>query len=582
MASSSRIKPFEIDGDSARLPSEWETWKYDLEAFFLAQGIVSQRQKRAQLAYLGGPGLQGLLRHLPGVNQVPHVSADPPFYDVAIQCLDNYFEPYRRKAYERHAFHQIKQKDGENFTHFVMRLRKQIARCDYAPRSVDELIADRIALGCASEELRRKLLQKDRSLEEIMALGTSMAGSTQQSMWIGTTPKINHELGVSAIHKQRTMKPYDRNTRRPQAPTKPYGNYSNQSRAPAFPRDNPYQRQPDICYSCGLPGHTRSSYECPARGAICVSCGGKGHWAKACTRRNYNRYPTRNPGQNTKRIQAVKDEENNEHRQHYAFYAMGRNVFVFKVGGIDVPMTIDSGADCNIISHDVWLQMKEADVDAVDVRTGTDRPIMGYASSEPMKVVGTFKTEVSAGDRRSFAKFYVVEGGQQCLLGDWTAKDLQVLKVGFDVGMVKHGASKPFPKLRGIVAQIPIDKEVQPVQQPYRRPPIALEEKIKHKLESLLEQDIIEPVKGPSAWVSPMVPVIKDSGEIRLCIDMRQANQAVRRETHPLPLIDDLLGSVSGAMRFSKLDIKDAYHQIEISVESRAITTFITKYGLFR
>lgn len=36
MASSSRIKPFEIDGDSARLPSEWETWTYDLEAFFLA------------------------------------------------------------------------------------------------------------------------------------------------------------------------------------------------------------------------------------------------------------------------------------------------------------------------------------------------------------------------------------------------------------------------------------------------------------------------------------------------------------------------------------------------------------------
>lgn len=79
-----------------------------------------------------------------------------------------------------------------------------------------------------------------------------------------------------------------------------------------------------------------------------------------------------------------------------------------------------------------------------------------------------------------------------------------------------------------------------------------------------------------------MVAVMKDSGEIRLCIDMRQANQAVLRETHPLPLVDELLGSVSGAARFSKIDIREAYHQIEISERSRPITTFVTKYGLFR
>ncbi|KXJ62370.1 hypothetical protein RP20_CCG015892 [Aedes albopictus] len=63
---------------------------------------------------------------------------------------------------------------------------------------------------------------------------------------------------------------------------------------------------------------------------------------------------------------------------------------------------------------------------------------------------------------------------------------------------------------------------------------------------------------------------------------MRRANQAVLRESHPLPLVDELLGSVSGAVRFSKIDIKDAYHQLEISERSRPITTFITKQGLFR
>lgn len=63
---------------------------------------------------------------------------------------------------------------------------------------------------------------------------------------------------------------------------------------------------------------------------------------------------------------------------------------------------------------------------------------------------------------------------------------------------------------------------------------------------------------------------------------MRRANKAVLREAHPVPLVDELLGSVDGATVFSKIDIKEAYHQLEISKESRPITTFITKAGLYR
>lgn len=79
-----------------------------------------------------------------------------------------------------------------------------------------------------------------------------------------------------------------------------------------------------------------------------------------------------------------------------------------------------------------------------------------------------------------------------------------------------------------------------------------------------------------------MVAILKGSGEVKICVDMRRANQAVLRESHPLPLIEEILGSLGGATRFSKLDIKEAYHQLELSEKSRGITTFITKYGLFR
>lgn len=233
--------------ETSRLTAEWEIWKLDLESFFAAQRIESQRDKRAHLAYLGGPGLQELLRHLPGVDQVPHVSNDPPFYDVAINCLDGYFEPFRRKTYERHLFHQIVQDKEERFADFVMRLRKQIARCNYASTVTDELIADRITQGCSSEELRVKLLQRDRSLEEIVALGTSMAESSEQSRKFQYKPKTeSHDINA-ILHR-------DRNRQLPNATRNTRDTSSNDR---------------FICYGCGRRGHTQGNSDCPAKQTKC-------------------------------------------------------------------------------------------------------------------------------------------------------------------------------------------------------------------------------------------------------------------------------------------------------------------------
>ncbi|XP_058817423.1 uncharacterized protein K02A2.6-like [Topomyia yanbarensis] len=93
-------------------------------------------------------------------------------------------------------------------------------------------------------------------------------------------------------------------------------------------------------------------------------------------------------------------------------------------------------------------------------------------------------------------------------------------------------------------------------------------DRVEAKLKELLAKDIIETVSGPSRWVSPMVVVIKDSGDIRLCIDMRQVNKAILRETYPLPTIEDIRWKLNGAMYFSRLDIKDAFYQLELDDES--------------
>lgn len=79
-----------------------------------------------------------------------------------------------------------------------------------------------------------------------------------------------------------------------------------------------------------------------------------------------------------------------------------------------------------------------------------------------------------------------------------------------------------------------------------------------------------------------MVPVLKPDDDVRICLDMRIANGAVIRENHPLPTMEQLIPKFCKAKFFSKLDIKNAFHHVELTENSREITTFITSKGLYR
>ena len=67
------------------------------------------------------------------------------------------------------------------------------------------------------------------------------------------------------------------------------------------------------------------------------------------------------------------------------------------------------------------------------------------------------------------------------------------------------------------------------------------------KVNELLENDIIERVEGPTTWISPVVVTPKPSGDIRLCVDMRIANEAIVRESLPIPAVDEVLESLNGS-----------------------------------
>ena len=140
-------------------------------------------------------------------------------------------------------------------------------------------------------------------------------------------------------------------------------------------------------------------------------------------------------------------------------------------------------------------------------------------------------------------------------------------------------------KLKDVEIKLDIDPTVKPVVQPTRRIPFHIRKQVEQEINSLIKQDIIEKVPDNEAtpWISQIVAVPKkENTAVRLCIDMRSANTAIRRVRHPMPTIDELIHELNGSQYFSKLDLSSAYHQLSLHPDSRYITTFATHMGLYR
>ena len=112
-------------------------------------------------------------------------------------------------------------------------------------------------------------------------------------------------------------------------------------------------------------------------------------------------------------------------------------------------------------------------------------------------------------------------------------------------------------KLANYQVKIHVGEKVQPVAQPNRRIPFHLRKKVEEELHNLENKGVIERVEGPTPWVSPIVavPKPKNPEKVRICVDMRMPNTAIRRERHITPTIDDIIADINGSTIFSKLDL---------------------------
>lgn len=111
--------------------------------------------------------------------------------------------------------------------------------------------------------------------------------------------------------------------------------------------------------------------------------------------------------------------------------------------------------------------------------------------------------------------------------------------------------------------------------------PYALRDKVAKELERMVSLGIIYPVKH-SDWATPIVPVLKKDGTVRICGDFKATlNQACAIEQYPLPVIQDMFASLGGGEVFSTLDLKDAYNQVPLDEGARKLCVINTHLGLF-
>ena len=136
--------------------------------------------------------------------------------------------------------------------------------------------------------------------------------------------------------------------------------------------------------------------------------------------------------------------------------------------------------------------------------------------------------------------------------------------------------------MKSVKAKIHVPAEAQPKFIKARPVPYTLKPSIEAELERLQEAEIIEPVQF-SEWAVPVVPVLKPDKSVRICGDYKlTVNQASKLDNYPIPKTEDLLATLGGGGKYTKLDMSHAYQQLVLDDTSKQYTVINTHKGLFQ
>jgi len=553
---------FDVDADKSNAGTRWEKWLGRLENLFVGMKIDDGDQKRALLLHYAGEKVYDIY----DVEKKETLTT----YDATKTVLNNYFAPKKNVQMEIYSFRSCKQKDGQSLDEFVTELRSLAKNCAF--NNIDNEILQQVIQNCSSNQLRRRALREpDKGLDDILTMGRLFEQSDMQATAIESSGKSD----VHAVARKRT-RPRPDNKR-----GKPGQRTSKQRPRHEKADDQSRDNRGNTCRNCGYE-YPHKNGPCPAKGKTCNSCKKLNHFSRCCRQRNAQ--------------QSVKEVSNCELQSgSESEYSYGITVnriqnskspkSVVRINNNSVNATIDTGSSVNIIDERTY-----AVIGKPKIQTKRLPKLLPYGGGPQLQVKGCCEMTIEKNGKIVVDKFYLVKGNYGTLIGYQTAMDLEIVKITQSVNTTSDNIEEKYPgiykgigKLKDQTVTLHINKDVKPVAQKPRRTPFHLRKKVEKEINKMLQDDIIEEVRNEATpWISPIVTPPKKNGDVRVCVDMRQANKAIERERHQMPTIDELIHDLNGASVFSKLDLSSGYNQLVLSDSSRPITTFSTHMGIFR
>lgn len=564
MAESTSFGPY----DDAAEPFEQYVERFEI--YSIVNKISDENRKAVFLNCLGAK-TYGLLRTL----TAPIRPNDQTLTFAKVKdLLKGYLSPAPLEIAEAYRFQCRRQQPGESIRDFVSQLKAIAVNCNFGLFE-SSAIRNQLVYGLSCDATRRRLLcEAGLTLETAINIATAAEQSQKEVQFMSEsrsdTGQHVDKLGYRDKH----------------------------------------ELQP--CASCGARDHLRRN--CRHLNSVCFLCSKVGHLQNVCRMKSKGAKPS------TTRSSAPKAHAHSvEHREQRhgpsrsstptssadethrveddveVIHAIGGRVppaYFVTVGieGHDVAMEFDTGSSVSTIPCNLYRKL----LSHLPLQQ-TSAVLRPYGSVQTLQPMGIVWPSVRYGSTTARLRLFVIAEQDVPLLGrEWISTlnlDLSCINsshqmsVEDDVSALLCKYSELFSsslgKFAGINAALHLMPGTVPVHQKHRTVPFAIREKCEKELAKLESDGVITKIEQ-SEWATPVVPVIKPDGSVRLCGDYKVTlNPYLIVDKYPMPSIDDLQEKMNGGTLFTKLDLSRAFAQIPLHDESRRYVTITTHKGLF-
>lgn len=486
--------------------------------------------------------------------------------------------PQKNVIIERHRFNSRHQRQGESFQSFAAELKTLAKNCEFDKLTPDELVRDRIVCGVNSDALRRSLLkEKNLTLEKAVQMGQINEMTDAHSKTLKATAAYSESTdAVHAIYNKKKQR----------ATQNASSNNYRKARVNNTPNSTP-PKQINNCKNCGS---SHPNGQCKALGQQCHFCKKPNHFKQMCrSRRRQQARPTQHGQRSLHELDVDETDDTEYVIESINCPQFGPEVIYtnLQVNGHVVNIKVDSGAKCSVMPLTL-LQKIQCD----QYLNTQNRPTLQAYGGSSIKTSGVATLECISAGKSYDIEFKVVTASTVPILG--CADSLRMDLISLNENVV-HVVDTP-PELEKyadlfdnnigclpVKYKMKLDPSVLPVIRPPRKVPKPMEEKVKKELKRMTKLGVITPMEEPTEWVSHMVATKKKgTDDIRLCIDPKDLNTALKRPHHPMRTVEETTMNLANATVFTVLDAKTSFWQVPLDEQSSKLTTFHTPLGRYR